>query len=296
MPAFGAHMSVAGGLNHGIEGAKVLGCDCMQLFTKSPNQWGAKDLTDNEIITFKENWKRYGKPGPLVAHDAYLTNLGSPEQVLWNKSIDAFASQIRRAKLLGLNFLVMHPGAHMGAGEIAGINRVAKGLDLAIDLAGLKSTDKPFVLLETTAGQGTTLGWRLEHLRDIIAYSSCPSVLGICLDTCHVHAAGYALDSAQAAKNLLETVDTFIGLQRLHVIHVNDSKKAAGSRADRHEHLGKGTLALSALSALLSDPRLAEKAMILETPKEDEAGNPMDHVNLKLMRKLAHYTSLDPLV
>ena len=294
MPAFGAHMSVAGGLHKGIEAAKALGCDCMQLFTKSPNQWTAKDLTESEITTFKENWKLYGKPGPLVAHDAYLTNLGSPDQDLWDRSINAFASQIRRAKLLGLEFLVMHPGAHMGAGEIAGISRVAKGLDLAIDAAGLKSKERPFILLETTAGQGTTLGWRLEHLRDIIANSKYSSALGICLDTCHVHAAGYALDSAHAAKTLLETVDILIGLKRLHVIHVNDSKKPAGSRADRHEHLGKGTLAISALGALLSDPRLAQKAMILETPKEDEAGNPMDPVNLKVLRHLAEKSGLKP--
>lgn len=287
MPAFGAHMSVAGGLHKGIEAAKALGCDCLQIFTKSPNQWTAKDLTETEIMTFKANWKLYGKPGPLVAHDAYLTNLGSPDKDLWDRSIDAFAMQIRRAKLLELDYLIMHPGAHMGTGETAGISRVAKGLDSAIEAAGINSMAAPFILLETTAGQGTSLGWRLEHLRDIIANSAYSPVLGICLDTCHVHAAGYPLDSAHAAKSLLETIDTLIGLKRLQVIHVNDSKKPAGSRADRHEHLGKGTLALTALAALLSDSRLAQKAMILETPKEDKEGNSMDPVNLKLLRHLA---------
>lgn len=285
MPAFGAHMSVAGGLFKGIEAARELDCDCLQFFTKSPNQWTAKQLLDSEIVQFKESWSACGKSGPLVAHDAYLTNLGSPDPDLWAKSIEAFAIQINRANLLGLDYLVMHPGAHMGTGEAKGISRVAKGLDLAMDAAGAKS---PAILLETTAGQGSTLGWRLEHLRDIIGKSAYSKELGICLDTCHVHAAGYALESADSARNLIETIDQLIGLHRLHVIHVNDSKKPAGSRADRHEHLGKGTLNLVALATLLSDPRLEQKAMILETPKRDEKGLPMDQVNLKVLRQLAN--------
>ena len=284
MPTFGAHMSVAGGLHHALEAAMNLDCDCLQIFTKSPNQWRSKDLTDSEVRQFKTVWATCEKPGPLIAHDAYLTNLGSPDPELWNKSIEAFAVQIRRAKKLGLAYLVMHPGAHMGSGEVAGVSRVTRGLDLAMEAAETESLN---ILLETTAGQGTTLGWRLEHLRDILASSVHSKNLGICLDTCHVHAAGYALDSADSAANLLDSIDNLIGLQRLHVIHVNDSKKPAGSRADRHEHLGKGTLSVTALGALLSDPRLAQKAMILETPKEDEDGQPMDPVNLKILRLLA---------
>lgn len=284
MPWFGAHMSAAGGLHKALEAASELGCDCLQLFTKSPNQWNAKALTDSEIRQFVELRKSKAFPGPLVAHDAYLTNLGSPEIGLWQKSIDAFANQLMRADRLGLDYLVMHPGAHMGSGESAGIARVAAGLDQAMEKVGAVSTT---VLLESTAGQGTTLGWRLEHLRDIMSASKLGARLGICLDTCHVHAAGYPLESPENALDLLEKIELLVGLERLAVIHVNDSKKPAGSRADRHEHLGKGTVSKEAFTQLLSDLRLKNKSMILETPKENENGEPMDPTNLTLLKEFA---------
>jgi len=277
-------MSVAGGLHKALEAASELGCDCLQLFTKSPNQWNAKAMADSEISQFAELRKSKVFPGPLVAHDAYLTNLGSPENELWQKSIDAFATQLTRADSLGLDYLVMHPGAHMGSGESAGIARVAAGLDLALEKA---STASITVLLETTAGQGTTLGWRLEHLRDIMSASKFGARLGICLDTCHVHAAGYPLESAENGLDLLEKIELLIGLERLAVIHVNDSKKPAGSRADRHEHLGKGTVSKVAFIQLLSDFRLKNKSMILETPKENENGEPMDPTNLTVLKEFA---------
>lgn len=291
MPPLGAHMSVAGGLHKGIESALAHGCDCLQIFTKSPSQWAGPKLSDAEIATFKEAWKTGGKSGPLVAHDAYLTNLASPDPDLWEKSIRAFTEQILRARLLGLDFLVMHPGAHMGSGESAGVSRVARGLDKAVEAAG---SGPPMILLESTAGQGTTLGWRMEHLRDIIGLSSHGRGIGICLDTCHAHAAGYALDSPASGTNLLDEIDKVVGLEKLRVIHVNDSKKPAGSRADRHEHLGRGTLAINALGALLSDPRVSMKSMILETPKEDEGGNPMDPENLRVLRSLVETGSVSP--
>lgn len=285
MPTFGAHMSVAGGLHRGILAAGALNCDCVQIFTKSPNRWFAHELLSSEIEQFKAAVESVGLTGPLVAHDAYLTNLASPDHDLWTKSIDAFADQISRAHQLEMDFLVMHPGAHMGSGDVAGIAKVAAGLDAAIE----KSPHGTLrILLETTAGQGTTLGWRLEHLRDIIGASRHRDSLGCCLDTCHVHAAGYALTDSAAALDLLRQFDSIIGLDLLHVLHVNDSKKPAGSRADRHEHLGQGTLSMASLGTLLSDPRLSSKSMILETPKEDGPnGTSMDSVNLGVLRQLA---------
>ena len=284
MPAFGAHMSVAGGLHCGILAAGALKCDCVQIFTKSPNRWTSPELKASEIEAFRSAVQSVGLIGPIVAHDAYLTNLASPDNDLWVKSIAAFAEQINRAHQLQMDYLVMHPGAHMGSGEMIGVKRVVAGLDAAIEMAGKSS---PQILLETTAGQGTTLGWKFEHIRDIIGFSRFCKALGCCLDTCHIHAAGYALHNSAAALSVLDQFESMIGLKNLHVLHVNDSKKPAGSRADRHEHLGQGTLSLESLATLLSDRRLSSKCMILETPKEGLTGEAMDSVNLAQLRLLA---------
>ncbi len=288
MPAFGAHMSVAGGLHCGIIAAGALNCDCVQIFTKSPNRWASPELKPSEIEAFSAAVRSARLPGPIVAHDAYLTNLASPDNDLWVKSIAAFTEQINRAHVLQIKFLVMHPGAHMGSGELAGIKRVAAGIDASMEMCGQKI---PQILLETTAGQGTTLGWKFEHLRDIIGASKYAKNLGCCLDTCHVHAAGYALNNSTDALSLLDHFDSTIGLGTLHVLHVNDSKKPAGSRADRHEHLGRGTLSMESLGTLLSDCRLESKSMILETPKEGADGESMDPINLAKLKQLALFPS-----
>jgi deoxyribonuclease-4 len=288
MPAFGAHMSVAGGLHCGIIAAGALKCDCVQIFTKSPNRWASPELKPSEIEAFSAAVRSARLTGPIVAHDAYLTNLASPDNDLWVKSIAAFTEQINRAHVLQIKFLVMHPGAHMGSGELAGIKRVAAGIDASMEMCGQKI---PQILLETTAGQGTTLGWKFEHLRDIIGASKYAKNLGCCLDTCHVHAAGYALNNSTDALSLLDHFDSTIGLGTLHVLHVNDSKKPAGSRADRHEHLGRGTLSMESLGTLLSDCRLKSKSMILETPKEGADGESMDPINLAKLKQLALFPS-----
>jgi deoxyribonuclease-4 len=281
-------MSIAGGCHHALLAAQAHGCRTVQLFTKSSNQWNARELTDEDVRLFRRTLRQTGLRHP-TAHDSYLINLASPDEALYRKSIEAFIIEVQRAERLGLRYLVTHPGAHMDSGEEAGLARVAAALDeVHARCLGFRVQ----VLLETTAGQGTCLGHRFDHLRRILELVQDPGRLGVCLDTCHVFAAGYALAPEAEYRATMRVFDKVIGLGRLRVFHVNDSQKPLGSRVDRHAHIGKGHLGLEPFRLLVNDRRFRSRPMILETPKEDEDHSDMDAVNLGVLRGLADGAAL----
>lgn len=273
---FGAHMSIAGGVDRAVDRAAEAGCDALQLFTKNARQWAARPLTEEEVTAFRRKREELGI-GPAVAHAAYLINLASGEQELWERCWRACAEELERSARLGLDGLIVHPGAHGGDGEEAGLRRVARGVERI--LAAVPGG--PPLLLEVTAGQGTALGGRLEHLAWLLERLGDHGV-GVCLDTCHLHAAGYALDSPEACRETLDAVEGIIGLGRVRVLHCNDSQGAAGSNLDRHTHIGVGTIGGKGFATLLTDPRVAHLPAILETPKQGE----WDRVNLARLRAL----------
>lgn len=282
MPLFGAHMSIAGGLHNAVAAAVALECGTVQIFSKNASQWAAKPLQDADIATFRKAVKR-AKLKFATAHDSYLINLASPDDGLYRKSISAFIDEVERAEALGLSYLVTHPGAHTGSGVEAGITRVVAALDeVHAHCAGFKVK----VLLELTAGQGSCLGAKFEELAAMLDRVKDRKRLGICLDTCHVYAAGYEIHTEPGYIATFEEFDDLIGLSMLKLFHVNDSAKPLGSRVDRHAGLGLGHIGLEAFRRLVNDSRLRKLPMILETPKEDADGRPMDPVNLGILRRL----------
>lgn len=287
MPMFGAHMSIAGGYERALHAAADHGCQTVQLFTKSPSQWAAKPITPEEVALFRVLTRKLRIQSP-VGHDSYLINLASPDESLYRRSVGAFLDEIVRAEALGLHYLVTHPGAHMGAGEADGLRRVAQALDEVHDRCpGVRLR----VLLELTAGQGTCLGARFEHLQTILKSVREPRRLGVCLDTCHVVAAGYALDPESKYQATMKEFDRRIGFGRLKVLHLNDSAKPLGSRVDRHAAIGAGHVGIGAFRRIVNDPRLAGRPMILETPKESAESDDMDTINLNRLRRLVRRKS-----
>ncbi len=279
----GAHMSIAGGLDQAPLRGQQVGCDTIQVFTKSNRQWQAKPLSDSEVAAFQANLRATGI-GPVVAHDCYLVNLATPRGPVWKKSLAAFRVEMERADRLGIPYLVTHPGQHRGAGEAEGIARVAEAMNR---LHAALPEARVQVLLETTAGQGSSLGYRFEHLAAILEQIDQAGRVGICLDTCHVFAAGYDIGSPTGYRRTMRELDACLGLPRLKVIHLNDSQKGLGSRVDRHTHIGQGVLGLVAFRLLLTDPRLRRLPMILETPTD---GNFVrtDRRNLARLRRLVN--------
>jgi deoxyribonuclease IV len=275
-------MSIAGGYHKALLAAREYACETVQLFTKNSNQWLAKELTEPEVRLFRQTLRQTRLRWPM-AHDCYLINLASPAQTLYRKSIEAFVIEYRRAERLGLRYLVTHPGSFMDSTEEAGLARVARALD---EVHGRCPGYRVQVLLETTAGQGNCLGHRFEHLARILSLVSEPKRIGICLDTCHVFAAGYALAPAREYQTTMRAFDKIIGLKWLWAFHLNDSLKPFGSRVDRHCHIGCGFLGLEPFRLLVNDPRFRDRPMILETPKEENGEKDMDAVNLKTLRGL----------
>jgi deoxyribonuclease-4 len=282
MPLFGAHMSIAGGFYQAALDAQARGSDTLQVFTKAPSQWYGRDLTAEEVRLFRRTLRQTKLRFP-VAHDSYLINLASPDEALYRRSVEAFIAELLRSEQLGLRYLVTHPGAALDSGEDAGLRRVATALDeVHARCPGLRVQ----VLLETTAGQGTTLGHRFEHLARILALIAAPERVGVCFDTCHVFAAGYALSPEPEYRGTMRAFDKVIGFKNLRVFHVNDSLREQGSRVDRHAHIGRGHLGLEPFRLLVNDRRFRNRPMILETPKEDGAEKDMDAVNLAALRGL----------
>jgi deoxyribonuclease-4 len=275
-------MSVAGGVWNAVLAAGRLGMEAVQLFTKSNSQWGAKPLSEADLAAFRDALRETRIEGP-VAHNSYLINMASPDDALWRKSVDAMVVELERAEALGISDVVAHPGAHVGAGEEAGLARVVAALDeVHRRTAGFAVQ----VALEVTAGQGTCLGARPEHLGAIVARVAEPARLGVCLDSCHLFAAGYALGDEEAYNRAMADVDRCVGLDRVRVWHLNDSRKPCGSRVDRHEGIGRGAMGLEAFRRIVNDARFAGLPMILETPKGTEGGAELDAVNLGVLRGL----------
>ena len=278
----GAHMSIAGGVDLAPLRGQEVGCRAIQLFTKSSNQWRARPPPPEEIERYRANLKAVGITH-AVAHDSYLINLASIEPALHRRSMAAFLEELERAEALGIPYLVTHPGAHMGAGEDAGLRQVANSIREI-----LKRTKgyKVQVVLETTAGQGTSLGYRFEQIAALLDRIDLPERTGVCLDTCHVFAAGYDIRTPEGYADVLGAFDTVVGISHLKVIHLNDCKKELGCRVDRHEHIGKGAIGIEAFRCLVTDSRLRGLPMILETPKDDDYVA-ADSRNLRTLRHLA---------
>ncbi len=282
MSLLGAHMSIAGGYYKAVEAAAACACDCVQLFTKNNNQWRAKPITAEDVSRFRQALAELRISHP-ISHNSYLINLASPDGELWRKSIDAMAVELQRAESLGIPYVVAHPGAYTTSSEQAGLKRVAAALDEVH-----RQTPKlaAQTLLETTAGQGTCLGWKFEHLAAILDSVDRPERLGVCVDTCHIFAAGYPLQTPREYRATMQALDAAVGLDRVKAFHLNDSKKPFGSRVDRHEHIGAGCLGLEPFRNLLRDRRFRNIPMYLETEKGERDGVSWDAINLATLRGL----------
>ncbi|OGQ94959.1 MAG: deoxyribonuclease IV [Deltaproteobacteria bacterium RIFOXYD12_FULL_57_12] len=281
MPLLGAHMSVAGGLHLALERLQRVNGEALQIFTRNQRQWRAVPVTAEEAVLFREAWQAAGKP-PIAAHDSYLINLASPRKEIAERSTAALADELGRCAALAIPFLVMHPGAHLGDGVEEGISRFAGNLDQALESAA--GAGEVMVLLENTAGQGTSLGARFEELAAIIDQSRYPARLGVCLDTCHTFAAGYDLRTTETYEATFAEFARLLGLDRLKFFHLNDSSKGLGSRVDRHAHIGQGVIGLAGFRLLMNDGRFSHHPMTLETPKGEEMLEDIE--NLAVLRSL----------
>jgi deoxyribonuclease-4 len=276
----GVHVSIAGGFDQAIKRGTALGCTAIQIFTKNASQWRGKAITAAEAEAFKAACANSAIVS-VCAHDSYLINLAAPPGENRDKSIAAFSDELQRCALLGVPYLVMHPGAHLGAGVDVGIERISA----AFTEIFREAPESVTVLLENTAGQGSYLGGRFEELAEIIERTPTGR-FGVCFDTCHAFAAGYDIASASGYNAVMSDFARIIGLERLRVLHLNDSRKGLSCHVDRHEGIGRGALGLEAFRAIMTDPRLAAVPKILETPKgEDEIS--ADVENLATLRRLA---------
>jgi deoxyribonuclease IV len=308
MPLFGSHLSIAGGLYKAVDAAAELGMSTVQIFTHSPSQWSVKAATkdvsastrpsksveqssplwhgkvlaDEDIRKFREAIERSGIQRPC-AHDSYLINLASPDDTLWQKSLEAIIAELVRAESLGLEGVVMHPGSFVTSTEADGQRRIIEGLNEA------HHRTKGFrcqYWLETTAGQGTNLGYRFDQIALILDAVQEPERLGVCVDSCHIFAAGYALTTAAEYAATMNEFDDVIGIGRIRAWHLNDSKKPLGSRVDRHEHIGEGCLGLEPFRHIVNDPRFQDTPMYLETEKGERDGQNLDAMNLSTLNSL----------
>ncbi len=274
-------MSIAGGVHRALLRGQEMGCDTIQIFTKNNNQWRAKPLTKQEISAYHENREKR-RIWPVIAHDGYLINVACPKKDLYRKSLEALRIEVSRAAALEIPYLIIHPGAHLGEGEAEGIKRVVEALGTIIE----STTGHPVLIcLETTAGQGSSLGYRFEHLGGIRAGVKQKDRVGICVDTCHIFAAGYDIRGRKAYEQTMRQFDEVIGLEHIKCIHLNDSQRELGSRVDRHAHIGQGHIGLEGFRFLVNDPRLRHIPMILETPKGDDPAA-TDRRNLAVLRSL----------
>jgi deoxyribonuclease-4 len=276
---FGAHMSVAGGLEQAFARAVAVGACAVQIFTKNANRWSAPPVTPAESQAFRAAWQASGI-GPVMVHDAYLINLAATDEGNWARSKAAMGEELQRCADLGIPSLIAHPGAHLGAGIDAGIERIRAALSeiFAASDPGVR------LLLENTAGQGSYLGGEFSHLARMM--EGFGERVGVCFDTCHAHAAGHDLASADGYEQTMATFAAEVGFERLFAFHLNDSLKGCGSKVDRHAHIGAGTIGVDGFARLVRDERFVDLPMILETPKGDD-GEEMDRLNLALLRRLA---------
>ncbi|MBF0621306.1 MAG: deoxyribonuclease IV [Magnetococcales bacterium] len=258
----GAHVSISGGVSNAPINARDIGAKAFGMFTKNQRQWKAKPLTDEQIDGFKSNLEAFGyTPEQILPHDSYLINLGHPDPVARKKSLDAFIDELQRCHQLGLVYLNFHPGSHLRKiSESECLALIAESMNTA-----LNETENVVAVLENTAGQGSNVGFRFEHLAEIIDQVEDKSRVGVCLDTCHAFAAGYDLRTEADYKSTMDQFDSVIGLDYLRALHLNDAKSAYESRVDRHHSLGEGNIGWDLFRFLMNDPRLEDKPMILET-------------------------------
>jgi deoxyribonuclease-4 len=281
-------MSVAGGLPRAVERAVVHGCEALQIFAKNASQWRGRELPRQEIREFRARVKAAGI-WPVVSHGSYLINLATTDAALRRQSMEAMGDEIDRAEALGLLGVVLHPGAYTVGNEADGLKLIA---DALLELLRARRRGRTMILLEQTAGQGTALGATFEQLASIIAKMNDHPRVGVCLDTCHLLAAGYDLCSADGYASTFSQFGRLVGFERLRAFHMNDSKKPLGSRVDRHEHIGQGHLGLEPFRRIVNDRRFRDLPMLLETPKgEGKAtgpivADPLDEQNLNTLRGL----------
>jgi len=276
----GSHMSISGGIALAFERAARIGCTTMQVFTKNSTRWVGRTLTGEDVKHYKTAEARVGV-SPVLAHATYLLNLCTPHPTTLKRSRSAFVDELERCEMLGINGLIFHPGSHLGKGEEDGIKRIAESLNFAHQKTPGYNTK---TTLEITAGQGTAIGYRFEHLRQIIDLVEQRGRMAVCLDTCHLFAAGYEIHTEAGWERTVQLFDEILGLQRLLAIHVNDSRKPFNSRVDRHEHIGKGMIGLTAFRMLMNDPDFLRIPKILETEKSKDMHEDLE--NIALLRSL----------
>jgi deoxyribonuclease IV len=288
MPRLGAHMSVAGGLPRAVERAVVHRCQALQIFAKNASQWRGRPIPREEVREFRARINASGI-GPVVSHASYLINLATTSRPLRDQSLEAMGDEIDRAEALGLMGVVLHPGCYTNGNEADGLTLVAEGL---LELLRARRRGKTMILLEHTAGQGTSLGATFEQLASMIAKMNGHRRVGVCLDTCHLLASGYDLCSPEGYASTFTQFGRLVGFERLKAFHLNDSKRPLGSRVDRHEHIGQGFLGLEPFRRIVNDRRFRGLPMLLETPKGEGkatgpiAVDPMDEKNLETLRSL----------
>jgi deoxyribonuclease-4 len=289
MLRIGAHMSVAGGVSKAVDRAVVHGCEALQIFTKNANQWRGKPLEPAEIRRFRERIEQTGIT-PVVSHASYLINLATTLPVLREQSIAAFVDEIDRAEALGLLGVVIHPGTCTAGPDDEALRLIADAIRVAFKA---RPRGRTMVLLEHTAGQGRTLGYRFEHLAAVIRHLRGSKRVGVCLDTCHLVASGYDITTEAGYRDTFEQFDRIVGVERLKAFHGNDSKRPCGSRVDRHEHIGQGCLGLEPFRWLLHDARFTGLPILIETEKTHGAekkgtvvADPLDVRNLETLRRL----------
>ena len=275
----GAHVSVAGGLDNAFARGLESHCTALQIFTKNANRWQGKPISNDDAIAFQQAWQKSGI-GPVIAHNAYLINLASPKQEVWEKSKAALRDELLRCAQLGITGLVMHPGAHLGTGVETGVERIREAFREILP----ETPPEVRLLLENTAGQGTYLGGDFAHLAALLEGFD-EDRFGVCFDTCHAHTAGYDLSTSESYTEVMAKFDRLVGLEQIKAFHLNDCLKPCGSNVDRHTHIGQGTIGRVGFACLMQDQRLAAIPMLLETPKGDDGE--MDRVNLALLRELA---------
>lgn len=279
MALLGAHESVAGGLYRAFERIEKVGGEALQIFTRNQRQWSPAPLKTEEIELYKE---AHAKTDNMIvaSHGSYLVNLATGKEELLEKSIANFALELERCGQLGIPYVVLHPGSHGGDGVELGLERFSAGLDRALEQSGQEVQ----VLAETTAGQGTSLGAAFEELAYILQNTRYPELVGVCVDTCHIFAAGYELRTSVGYEATMKDLDEKIGLEKVKLFHLNDSKKELGSRVDRHDHIGDGEIGLDGFRYLMNDIRFAHLPMTLETPKSENLIE--DRENLTILRSL----------
>jgi deoxyribonuclease-4 len=289
MICVGSHVSVAGGLEKGVQRAVDVGCDCIQIFTKNNNQWAAKPLTDESIDAWKTALAASSLTHP-IAHSSYLINMASPKDDLFQKSVDALVVELERGNQLALEGLVVHPGAYTDSSEDDGINRI---IDAVAETLARVQPGSCRLLLENTAGQGTCLGYTFDQLARMLDGIGDESRVGVCLDTCHAFAAGYEINTTAGFAEMRREIDDLLPANCIAAVHLNDSKKPLGSRVDRHEHIGRGEIGLAAFRNLFADPVLGSLPGYLETEKgtDEETGEDWDKINLGVLRDLVQQTT-----